>query len=182
MMKPAAIAACGLFLAGCGFHPLYAVPDMPDGSMQKHLQSVYVEPVPDRLGFEMRNQLIDLLDGKGEPAGAAYRLRVSLTQKSAAIGVQSQRIPPDCLDPSCPTQTAITRYNDTLIAEYELVEVKTNTVVTKGIETGLTSYNVLASPYATLAVQQDADQRAAEDIADRIRIDLAVYFAQQAKQ
>jgi len=54
--------------------------------------------------------------------------------------------------------------------------------VTKGTETGLSSYNVLSSPYATLAVQQDADRRAAEDIADRIRVDLAVHFAQQAKR
>jgi LPS-assembly lipoprotein len=149
---------------------------MPDGTMQKRLQSIYVEPVPDRLGYQLRNQLIDLLDGKGAPAGAAYRLRVNLAQRSDAIGVQSQSAPGGL------TQTAITRYNDTLTAEYELVDVRTNTVVTKGVETGLTSYNVLTSPYATLVVQQDADRRAAEDIADRIRIDLAVYFAQQAKQ
>jgi LPS-assembly lipoprotein len=31
-------------------------------------------------------------------------------------------------------------------------------------------------------VQQDADRRSAEDIADRIRIALAVWFAQQAKK
>jgi LPS-assembly lipoprotein len=176
MMRLAAIAACGLLVAGCGFHPLYAVPDMPRGTMQKTLQSIYVEPVPDRLGFELRNQLIDLLDGKGEAAGANYRLRINLKRKSDAIGVQSQAAPGGL------TQTAITRYNDTLTAEFELVDVKTNAVITSGVETGLTSYNVLASPYATLTVQQDADRRAAEDIADRIRIDLAVFFAQQARQ
>jgi len=32
------------------------------------------------------------------------------------------------------------------------------------------------SPYATLAGQQDADKRAAEEIAERIRLDLGVYF------
>jgi hypothetical protein len=46
----------------------------------------------------------------------------------------------------------------------------------------LTAYNVLSSPYATLAGQQDADKRAAEDIADRIRIDIAVWFAEAAKK
>ena len=175
MKRLAAIAVCGL-LAGCGFHPLYGVPDTPKGTMQSTLRSIYVEPVPDRLGYQLRNQLIDLLDGKGEPAGAAYHLRVTLTTKSEAIGIQSQATPGGL------TQTAITRYNDRLVADYELIDPKTNQVVTKGTETGLTSYNVLSSPYATLAVQQDADQRAAEDIADRIRVDLAVHFAQQAKQ
>lgn len=176
MMKLAAIAACGLLAAGCGFHPLYAVPDMPHGDMQKTLQSIYVEPVPDRLGYHLRNQLIDILDGRSQAPGAAYRLRVYLKQKSEAIGIQSQTAPGGL------TQTAITRYNDTLTAEYELIDAATNAVVTKGVETGLTSYNVLSSPYATLVAQRTADRHAAEDIADRIRIDLAVFFAQQAKK
>ncbi len=175
MRYAAAIAGC-LLLGGCGFHPLYAVPDMPNGAMQADLRAIYVEPVPERLGYQLRNQLIDLLDGQGEPAGARYHLRVTLSTKSEAIGVQSQTAPGGI------TQTAITRYNDKITADYELVDSKTNAVVTRGVETGLTSYNVLSSPYATLAVQQDADRRAAEDIADRIRIDLAVWFAQKAKK
>jgi LPS-assembly lipoprotein len=175
MRTSAAIAVC-LLLGGCGFHPLYAVPDMPKGAMQAHMRSVYVEPVPERLGYQLRNQLIDLLDGRGEPAGARYYLRVTLKTRSEAIGVQSQQTPAGL------KQTAITRYNDTLTADYELIDAKTGKAVTNGVETGLSSYNVLASPYATLTVQQDADRRAAEDIADRIRIDLAVWFAQQAKK
>ena len=175
MRRLLAIAASGL-LGGCGFHPLYGVPDMPKGTMQATLGSIYVEPVPDRLGYQLRNQLIDLLDARGEPTGAAYRLHVTLATKSEAIGVQSQSAPGGL------TQTAITRYNDRLTAEYELVDIRTGAVVTKGTETGLTSYNVLSSPYATLSVQQDADRRAAEDIADRIRVDIAVHFAQQAQR
>jgi len=179
-MKNRAALALGLvlapMLAACGFHPLYAVPDMPGGSMQTALRTVYVEPVPERLGFELRNKLIDSIDGQSEAGGARYRLHITLTTKSEAIGVQSQTTTGGI------TQTAITRYNDTLKADYELIDVKSNTVVTKGMETGLSAYNVLSSPYGTLAVQQDADRRAAEDIADRIRIDLAVWFAQQAKK
>ena len=61
---------------------------------------------------------------------------------------------------------------------YTLTDAK-GQVITKGIETGLSAYNVVASPYATLTAQQDADKRAAQDIADRIRTDLAVYFAKR---
>ena len=179
-MRNAAVLLVGFLLAaslsGCGFHPLYGVPNMPGGSMQNTLREIYVEPVPERLGYQLRNSLIDRLDGQSEAGGARYRLKVTLTTKSEAIGVQSQ------ITPGGVTQTAITRYNDTLRAEFELTDAKSGTVITKGIETGLTAYNVLSSPYATLAVQQDADRRAAEDIADRIRIDLAVWFAQQAKK
>jgi len=175
MRRLAPLALAGL-LAGCGFHPLYGVPDTPGGTMQGTLRSIYVEPVSERLGYQLRNALIDFLDAKGDPVGAVYRLRVTLSQKSEAIGVQSQTAPGGV------TQTAITRYNDRLVAEYELLDAKTGAIVAKGTETGLSSYNVLSSPYATLAVQQDADRRAAEDIADRIRVDIAVHFAQQAKQ
>ena len=176
-MRKALLALSVLpLLSACGFHPLYATPEMPKGAMQGDLRAIYVEPVSDKLGYQLRTRLIDLLDGKGEPAGARYHLRVTLSTKSEAIGVQSQTTP------SGITQTAITRYNDTIRAEYELVDAKSDQVVAKGVETGLTAYNVLSSPYATLAVQQDADRRSAEDIADRIRIDVAVWFAEQAKK
>ncbi len=175
-MKYAAVVLLGLLLSGCGFHPLYAVPDTPGGSMQGTLRAIYVEPVPERLGYQLRNRLIDVLDGQGESGGARYRLKLNLTTKSDAIGVQSQTTTGGVV------QTAITRYNDTLRCEYELSDARSGAVITKGVETGLSAYNVLSSPYATLAVQQDADRRAAEDIADRIRIDLAVWFAEQAKK
>jgi LPS-assembly lipoprotein len=175
-MKYAAVVLLGLLLSGCGFRPLYAVPDTPGGSMQATLRSIYVEPVPERLGYQLRNRMIDVLDGRGQPGGARYALKLTLTTKSEAIGVQSQTTSGGI------TQTAITRYNDTLTVNYELSDARSGAVVTKGVETGLSAYNVLNSPYATLAVQQDADRRAAEDIADRIRIALAVWFAQQAKK
>ena len=116
-----------------------------------------------------------MLDGRAQAAGAAYRLHVTLAEKSDAIGVQSQTV-------GTITQTAITRYNDRLTVQYELVDAKTNDVITKGTEAGLSAYNVLSSPYATMVAQQDASRRAADDIADRIRIDLAVFFAQKAKR
>jgi LPS-assembly lipoprotein len=174
MRAAGAIAVLGLALglAGCGFHPLYA---SPHGAMRQDLGSIYVEPVPDRLGYELRNSLIDVLDARAQPAGAVYRLRLTLAEKSDAVGVQSQTV-------GSITQTAITRYNDRLTVNYELVDAKTNDVIARGTETGLSAYNVLSSPYATLVAQQDASRRAADDIADRIRIDLAVFFAQKAKR
>ena len=170
-----ALVVLALVAAGCGFHPLYAVPGAPKGSMRTTLGSIYVEPVPERLGYELRNEVIDLLDAERDVHAAAYRLRLNVSTKTEAIGVQSQQAPGGV------TQTAITRYNDTLTVDYELVDVRNNNVVAHGTETGLSSYNVLGSPYATLSVQQDADRHAAQDIADRIRIDLAVHFAQAAK-
>ena len=158
-------------LMGCGFHPLYAMPGAAKGEMRRQFQAIYVEPVPDRLGYELRNHLIDLIDGASRPAAAAYRLRLDLNSKNEAIGVQSQKV-------GDLAETTITRYNDKLTVTYELTDMQTGAVLAKGVETGLSAYNVLSSPYATLIAQRDADRRAAEDIADRIRIALAAYFAQ----
>ena len=154
--------ALALPAQGCGFHPLYGDFGATAGTGDK-LASIYVEPIPDRLGFELRNTMIDLFDGPGRPAGATYMLRVTLDEKSEGIAVQND--------------AAITRYNDTLTVDYQLRDAKTGTILTQGRETGLSAYNVVASPYATLAAQQDADKRSADDIAERIRTDLAVYFA-----
>jgi LPS-assembly lipoprotein len=165
-MKRLAAALLALSLSGCGFHPLYGDRGATAQSADK-LARIYVEPMPDRLGYELRNTLIDVFDASGKPGQGAYRLRVTLSTKSEGIAIQND--------------AAITRYNDTLNVAYELTDVTTGKVLTKGVELGLSAYNVVASPYATLVAQQDSDKRAAEDIAYRIRTDLAVYFAQSAK-
>jgi LPS-assembly lipoprotein len=124
--------------------------------------------VPERIGYELRNTMIDLLDGPGTPGGASYRLKLGLTQTTQGIALQND--------------ATITRYNDTLTVTYELFDAAGH-VVTKGAETGLSAYNVLPSSpsanYGTLIAQQDADKRAAKDIANRIRFDLNVYFSKR---
>jgi LPS-assembly lipoprotein len=141
------------------------------------LSSIYVEPVPDELGYELRNSLIDDLNGPGIASGATYRLKLTLSESSE--GIAAQNVPTGT---GTQTETVITRYNDRLSVIYTLIDAKTNATVTSGTETGLSAYNTVASPYATLAGRVDADKRAADDIAERIRLDLAIYFARKAKQ
>jgi LPS-assembly lipoprotein len=150
----AAILAC-LFLAGCGFHPLYGTRTAPE------LSSVFVEPIAERDGYEMRNQLIDLFNSDGREAGKRYRLKITLNEDSNGIALQND--------------ATITRYNQTLRARFELEDAQ-GTVVYHGEQSELTAYNVVQSPYATLVAQQDASKRAAQDLAERIRLQLAVWF------
>jgi LPS-assembly lipoprotein len=175
LFRPLLLCALAAMLSGCGFHPLYAVPERGGGGTRTAMRDIYVAPVPDKLGYALRNQVIDLIDGTARPGEARYRLNLILNKKSEAIGVQSQKV-------GTLTQTAITRYNDWISVEYELTDTKTGAVLTKGVEKGLSSYNVFSSPYATLVSQQDADERTADDLADRIRIALAAYFSQQPAQ
>jgi LPS-assembly lipoprotein len=161
MKKIAALTltmALSFVLAGCGFHPMYGP------SLSPQLSSIYVEPVAERDGYELRNTLIDLLGSNGDLRGKRYRLTLTLNESNQGVALRND--------------AAITRYNDTIAANFVLTDMQGATV-TEGSQTGLTAYNVTSSPYATLAAQQDADKRAVQGLADRIRLDLAAFFRQR---
>lgn len=157
-MKRLIVLALCLPLAACGFQPMYGP------SLSPQLASIYVEPVSERDGYELRNSLIDLLGSNGKTAGKRYRLTISLRESNQGVALRND--------------AAITRYNDTLAVNFTLTDSNGKTL-TDGSQTGLTAYNVTSSPYATMVAQQDADKRAAQDIAERIRLDLAAYFQQR---
>jgi LPS-assembly lipoprotein len=158
MKRALIILGASLAVAGCGFHPMYG----GGGKLGPVLASIYVEPVPETDGYELRNQLIDLLGSDGREAGKTYFLRLTLTQESAGVALQND--------------ATITRYNDTLTVSYVLNDAK-GAKVTSGTQSSLAAYNVSNAPYSSLAVQQDSDRRAADDLADRIRMDLGAYFS-----
>ena len=71
---------------------------------RRSLPSIFVEPIAERDGYEMRNQLIDLLHSDGQEAGKRYRLKITLNEASQGIALQND--------------ATITRYNQTLDAHY----------------------------------------------------------------
>jgi LPS-assembly lipoprotein len=154
MKKHAAIAAC-FYVAGCGFHPLYG------GRLEPQMASVYVEPIEERDGYELRTRLIDLLHTDGRQEGKRYFLKVILNESAQGIALQND--------------ATITRYNNTLDAKYVLSDAQGTTLFT-GTQTELASYNVVNSPYATLTAAQDSSKRAAQQMAERIQLDLGVWF------
>ena len=155
----AVIAGCFL-LAGCGFRPMYG------SSLAPALSSVFVEPIAERDGYELRNTLIDALHSDGDKAGKLYSLKVTLNENSQGIALQND--------------ATITRYNSRLEARYTLSDMRGN-LLTSGMQTELSAYNVVQSPYATLTAQQDASKRAAQDVAERIHLDLGAWFRKQKK-
>jgi LPS-assembly lipoprotein len=162
----AACVALALGLEACSFHPLFARNDGAPGG-QEVFRSIYVDPIEaERAGYELRNTLIDLLEGSGRQSDAQYRLKVAVKQTIEGTAIQ--------------TNGNITRYTYTMIADYALSNIHTGTEITRGSETSVAAYDVVASPYATLVAQQDAQKFAAKDVADRIRIDLGVYFLKHA--
>jgi LPS-assembly lipoprotein len=166
-LRSAVLVCAALGLSACGFHPLYGNATL-DPRVGPTLASVYVEPIPDRVGYELRNELLDLFNATGESDGAAYRLKLAINETEEAVVLQ--------------TNTAITRYNYTLTAHYELIPRDGTSAVKAGDVTALSAYNVAAAPflYATVTAERDAKNRAANDIAERIRVQIAVYLRSAA--
>lgn len=160
-MKQLAILALCLLTAACGFRPLYG-----RSTLQPQLAAIYVEPIAERDGYELRNTLIDRLQSDGRAAGKAYRLKISLDESAQGIALQND--------------ATITRYNQTLEARWTLTDAK-GTLLTSGVQTALSAYNVVQSPYATLVAAQDSSKRAAQDMAERIHLDLGAWFRRNRK-
>lgn len=162
----AAIMAAAIVLSGCSFHPLFANGSSVHGGPEV-FHTIYVDPIDaERGGYELRDSLIDLLEGTSRQTAALYRLKVDVKQTVEGTAIE--------------TTGDITRYTYTMVADFELSDIHTGAEITKGSETSVQGYDVVASPYATLVAQQDAQKFAARDIADRIRVDLGVFFHRRA--
>jgi LPS-assembly lipoprotein len=161
-VPPLVLAFAGLTLSACGFRPLYA--SGPDGTGPGDaMAAIFVESIPERVGYQLRNHLLDRFGATGRSEGAAYRLKVTLREQRLGVAIRPN--------------ASITRYNYTLEARYDLFRTGGTEAVKSGNVSALAAYNVATSPYATVIAEQDASDRAAGDIAERLRVELAVFFA-----
>lgn len=156
--------AAALALSACGFHPLYGTLD--NGQPGVDLSTIYVSNIQERVGYQLRNDLLDLFNNIGTLEGAKYRLDVVLKSDKVALGFLNN--------------AEITRYNYYLTAHYDLVSLASNKPVKRGSARIITSYNVVTSPYATVVAEKDAQDRAARDIAETIRAEISVYLREAA--
>jgi LPS-assembly lipoprotein len=168
----AALALAG-FTAGC-FQPLYGDKAL-DGSSSgigDKLSSVEVAPLVtprgtrlDRVGFEVRNELMYGLTGGSGAMAPNYKLdiRLSSTALNVIVDINSGR--PD-----------IQNYG--IDASYTLTETATKKVVVKSTTFSRVSYNIPGQEqrFAGDRGLRDAENRAAKVIAEQIRSRLASYF------
>lgn len=167
-----AVAALGALTAGC-FQPMYA--EHADGTpgLRDKLMAIDLPPVdkpnasPEaRIGVNIRNALAFKLYGNATGTAPLYKLVLKFqTNRSSLIIDQNTGLP--------------TTENVSLDAQYNLVELATNKSVLTGTTFARTSYDIPGS-YQRFARQRafrDAEDRAADQIADNIKTRLASYFS-----
>ncbi len=159
-LRAVMIALAATALGGCGFTPLYATPGVSGG-----LSAIQVSVPHGRTAFLLGEDLDDAF-ARDRDKPAAYRLDVGLIEKRFARGLRQDN--------------TADRYESHLIVNYQLVEIDNGNVLTSGSEPVEVSYAASGQPYAGIIAQQDAQKRAADQAAQRIRVSLGAYFASRA--
>lgn len=157
-------ALVAALLGGCGLQPIYAAPYR--AAVQPELAAIEVGSQPGSRGAYFRNYLLDELNPDGITTPPEYDLEVRLRQQDNALAIQ--------LDNSA------TRYNLILGADFALRRRSDGEVLYQSATRRVVSYNVRGDPFASLIAEQDAERRAAREVARQIRTMLSLYFADQA--
>lgn len=156
--------ACGLMaapaLSACaGFTPLYATKGLPG-----NLAAIEVVPAEGRTGYLLRESLDDAF-GRDASAAPVYRLTYSVAEQRDPRGLG-----PD---------NAASRYELSLKVTYHLTEIATKKEVKNGVEEVFITYGAADAPYAGIAAQSAGQERAADEVSERIRTDIAEYLAKK---
>ncbi len=156
-----ALTVAGLALSGCaGFKPLYGAPGVTSS-----LAAIDVVAPEGRTGFLLGQHLDDSL-GRNPGTPAAYTMQIAVGEARYPRGVRIDNV--------------ATRYEYVLTADYVLISRASGAVAKRGrVRVDLT-YDSADQPYASISAQQDAQDRAAEEAARRIELELAVWLANGA--
>ena len=168
LSRRAMLGAAMVPLAGCGFQPLY----MPTaagnpGLAQREMATVAVGLIPERPGQLLRQALQQRLasDGGGRPR---YDLRVSYWISGEGVAVL--------------TDNSATRLRLTGRANWVLLSADPpQNRLTEGAARAIDAMNIFDQQYFALDLQNETvQQRLAEQVAEQITTQLAIWFRQQA--
>ncbi len=129
------------------------------------LGAIAIDVPQGRTAYLLREDLDDAL-GRDARQAAVYKLVVTVDERRFARGLRVDNV--------------ANRYELQLKVGYQLVNIKTGSVLTTGAVPVAVTYDSADAPYGGITAQQDGQKRAASEAAQQIRIDLARYFADQS--
>jgi LPS-assembly lipoprotein len=166
-----AVAALAALTAGC-FQPMYA--EHTDGSpaLREKLMGVELPPIDKpnasrdaRLGVEIRNALAFKLYGSATGMPPTHRLVIRFTSSRSSLMIN-------------PLTALPSSENYGIDAQYNLIEIATNKSVMTGTTFSRVTYDIPGSlqRFARARAYRDAEDRAAQEIAENIQTRLASFF------
>ncbi|MCA6107471.1 LPS assembly lipoprotein LptE [Bradyrhizobium cenepequi] len=171
-LRLVAVAALAAVTAGC-FQPMYAEHTDGTPALREKLMGVELPPIADkpnasreaRIGVEVRNALAFKLYGNATGMPPTHRLVIRFTTSRSSL----------MLDPNTALPTG---ENFGIDAQYNLVEVASNKSVMTGSTFSRVSYDMPGSyqRFTRTRALRDAEDRAAQEIAENINTRLASFF------
>ncbi|WP_274423399.1 LPS assembly lipoprotein LptE [Chelativorans sp. YIM 93263] len=150
-----------VFASGCTVRPLLATG--PASQNPAALDSVAIAPVNTRPAQEVRNHLIFLFGGgSGQPENPDYILNLAVTSR-ASSAAEIQRA-----GENEPTAGMVT-----LTGDYRLEDTETGDVVASGKRQISSAFDRPRQEFARLRAERDAENRAARELAELLRLTVA---------
>lgn len=158
-----AVLGLAVLLAACNVRPMYG--SLSTGArLSDTLSTIAVDPIPERLGQQVRNEIVYAMSGAVEPVSPRYRLTVTVVRSSSSVGIHQIS--------GTPTAEVLT-----VSADYRLVDAGTGEELTKGKSFADASFDFSNQRYANLRAERDAEDRAAVTIANDIVTKVAAFLA-----
>jgi LPS-assembly lipoprotein len=172
LIRLAAPFAAACLLAGC-FQPLYGEHSVGAGpSIREQMRTVDVAQIAaangtpeSRLAVNVREALLFGMSADNKPVKPRYRLEIRMTSSRLTVVVDLTSGRPE-----------VENYG--INATYQLIDLQTNRVVVNDQTFSRASYDIPGEEqrFAQARGLRDAENRAAEEIANSIKTRLASYF------
>jgi LPS-assembly lipoprotein len=160
--RRAALLLLGGALAGCGFHPLYG--GAATDEFDANLAAIKVTPIAERIGQLVANSLRDSFNPRSARVPTRYVLNVTMTNSVSDLAIRKDG--------------TASREGYSANAAFTLLDGQGGALLS-GTARATNSYDVGESEYAVIVANQDAQTRAAAEIAQEIRAQVALYFRRQ---
>jgi len=168
LIRASALGGAALILiavSGCTVRPLLATPPegTAGGTFAADLSSLSINPVDTRYAQRVRNELVFLLQGGAtQPVAPRYKLTLSVG-RTITSAVQIQRG-----DENEPTAGTVT-----LTGDYRLADAETGATVAQGRRQVTSAFDRPRQEFAVLRAERNAEDRAARELAEQLRLAVA---------
>ncbi len=154
-----ALAVAALSLSACGFSPLYA----ENTGVTTALRDIRVETGEGRVAYILRQSLLDDLGARGGQGSARYTLKTQDTLTRRGLGIRVDDV--------------ATRYEISIGVRYQLIDESTGDLMKSGAVSAVASFDTPDQPFAEIAAEESARERAATLAAKRLATELSLHFA-----
>jgi len=162
-MKKIIIAAFALpLLTACGFTPMHGTGLGANAAKFEDI-SIQINDGRDagdkEAGFLVMQRLRDRI---GENTGK-HILELTPKLRRQRLGISADDV--------------ASRYDSVLEVDYKLMDAKTGRILNKGKVKGISTFGAPIDPYGIVAADNNAKQQTAKEVADRLLVKLAGYYA-----